>query len=359
MVEPTGTFVPANIARSGHHDRQARPPRQANHLKVHESQLSVTGEKGYCMVRATHSVNSGTWYFEATITEQPEGSATRIGWSQMYGNLQAPCGYDKFSYSWRSRLGTAFHESRGKHYADEGYKKDDVIGCMIYLPSTTGPFTSLENQCSESSGLFKTPQANSLSSVAGDIKSNLNNTSSGQNLNKYKTLFCTSNYLPETYKDRPLIRFRNSFYFEEKDEPTKAEKLLHPLPGSKITFYHNGKCMGAAFTNIYAGTYYPAISIYKSATVSVNFGPYFKYPPSDVTDWEPHIDATDDNFVSAKEQPAKFAPIRRHIMKRNYLWDSRLGKRSMNREAFPWYNHDLYNYYNDDNFRGYYTGYDD
>lgn len=118
------------------------------------------------------------------------------------GNLQAPCGYDKFSYSWRSRLGTAFHESRGKHYADEGYKKDDVIGCMIYLPSTTGPFTSLENQCSESSGLFKTPQANSLSSVAGDIKSNLNNTSSGQNMNKYKNLFCTSNYLPETYKDR-------------------------------------------------------------------------------------------------------------------------------------------------------------
>ncbi|CAI2734471.1 unnamed protein product [Schistosoma spindalis] len=72
-----------------------------------------------------------------------------------------------------------------------------------------------------------------------------------------------------------------------------------------------------------------------------------------------HIDATDDNFVSAKQQSAKFAPIRRHIMKRNYLWDSRLGKRSMNREAFPWYNHDLYNYYNDDNFRGYYTGNDE
>ncbi|VDP57534.1 unnamed protein product [Schistosoma margrebowiei] len=28
MVEPTGTYVPANIARLGHHDRQARPPRQ-------------------------------------------------------------------------------------------------------------------------------------------------------------------------------------------------------------------------------------------------------------------------------------------------------------------------------------------
>ncbi|VDO49199.1 unnamed protein product [Schistosoma margrebowiei] len=30
MVEPTGTYVPANIARLGHHDRQARPPRQGS-----------------------------------------------------------------------------------------------------------------------------------------------------------------------------------------------------------------------------------------------------------------------------------------------------------------------------------------
>ncbi|VDP57940.1 unnamed protein product [Schistosoma curassoni] len=30
MVEPTGTYVLANIARLGHHDRQARPPRQGS-----------------------------------------------------------------------------------------------------------------------------------------------------------------------------------------------------------------------------------------------------------------------------------------------------------------------------------------
>ncbi|VDO63330.1 unnamed protein product [Schistosoma margrebowiei] len=30
MVEPTGTYVPANIARLGHHNRQARPPRQGS-----------------------------------------------------------------------------------------------------------------------------------------------------------------------------------------------------------------------------------------------------------------------------------------------------------------------------------------
>ncbi|VDQ10240.1 unnamed protein product [Trichobilharzia regenti] len=45
--------------------------------------------------------------------------------------------------------------------------------------------------------------------------------------------------------------------------------------------------MGTAFTNIYAGSYYPAISIFRAATVSVNFGPSFKHPPNDFPDWQP------------------------------------------------------------------------
>ena len=50
------------------------------------------------------------------------------------GNLQAPCGYDKFSYSWRSRKGTRFHASCGKHYAADGYVEKDVLGFLISLP---------------------------------------------------------------------------------------------------------------------------------------------------------------------------------------------------------------------------------
>ncbi|VDP26985.1 unnamed protein product [Schistosoma margrebowiei] len=30
MVEPTGTYIPAIIARLGHHSRQVRPPRQGS-----------------------------------------------------------------------------------------------------------------------------------------------------------------------------------------------------------------------------------------------------------------------------------------------------------------------------------------
>lgn len=63
----------------------------------------------------------------------PEGSATRIGWGQEYANLQAPLGYDKFGYSWRSRKGTKFHESSGKHYSP-GYGEGDTLGFLIVLP---------------------------------------------------------------------------------------------------------------------------------------------------------------------------------------------------------------------------------
>ena len=71
-----------------------------------EDRLSVTGEKGYAMVRASHYVTEGGWYYEATVIDLPVKSATRIGWSQKLGNLQAPLGYDKFGYSWRSKKGT-------------------------------------------------------------------------------------------------------------------------------------------------------------------------------------------------------------------------------------------------------------
>lgn len=65
----------------------------------------------------------------------PEGSATRLGWGQDYANLQAPLGYDKFGYSWRSKKGTKFHESCGKKYST-GYGEGDTLGFLIILPES-------------------------------------------------------------------------------------------------------------------------------------------------------------------------------------------------------------------------------
>jgi Set1/Ash2 histone methyltransferase complex subunit ASH2 len=71
-------------------------------------------------------------------------------------------------------------------------------------------------------------------------------------------------------------------YYEEKDQVPEAIRALKPLIGSKIIYYKNGIAQGEAFVDIYNGAYYPSISIHKTATVSVNFGPHFKYAPKDL-----------------------------------------------------------------------------
>ncbi|VDO98771.1 unnamed protein product [Schistosoma margrebowiei] len=74
MVEPTGTYVLANIARLGHHDRQARPPRQGSSFgrlgicNDHLS-LSTTSESGI----ESHSrpeLNETQNPCEATVSNQ-------------------------------------------------------------------------------------------------------------------------------------------------------------------------------------------------------------------------------------------------------------------------------------------------
>lgn len=42
---------------------------------------------------------------------------------------------------------------------------------------------------------------------------------------------------------------------------------LTPLPGSHITCYKNGECMGKMFENLYDGIYYPAVSLYYGGKV--------------------------------------------------------------------------------------------
>uniref|UniRef100_A0A3Q3L4N7 Set1/Ash2 histone methyltransferase complex subunit ASH2 n=1 Tax=Mastacembelus armatus TaxID=205130 RepID=A0A3Q3L4N7_9TELE len=202
---------------------------RAPQLKISDDRLTVTGEKGYSMVRASHGVRKGSWYFEVSVDDMPPETAARLGWSQPLGNLQAPLGYDKFSYSWRSKKGTRFHQSIGKHYSS-AYGQGDTLGFFIELPDGTE----------------------------------------------------IAKALPDTYKDKALIKFKSYLYFEEKDYVDKAEKSLKSTSPSRMIFYKNGVNQGVAFENLFEGLYFPAISLYKSCTVSVNFGPHFKYPPKDV-----------------------------------------------------------------------------
>jgi Set1/Ash2 histone methyltransferase complex subunit ASH2 len=88
----------------------------------------------YRMVRATRGVMEGAWYFEIKVKHLGETGHTRLGWSTDKGDLQAPVGYDSYSYGFRDIDGSMLHKALREKYAEEGYKEGDVIGFYINLP---------------------------------------------------------------------------------------------------------------------------------------------------------------------------------------------------------------------------------
>ncbi|KAL3104448.1 hypothetical protein niasHT_025951 [Heterodera trifolii] len=210
------------------------PNDRAHQLIVESDNLTVTGFEGHSVVRATHSVSHGSWFYEMLFLAQPSYSHVRVGWAQANAILQASLGYGKFGYSWRSKRGTVFHDAYGKHFHGRDFRQGDVIGCLIVLPS---------------------PEE-----IAAQG-------------------FAPSDVMPASRKDCDLIKFKQTYFFEEKDEPQQAQQRLKPLQGSKIEFFLNGESVGVAYEDIFFGHYFPAISLFQSARVRFNFGPKFRHAP--------------------------------------------------------------------------------
>uniref|UniRef100_A0A915JYB4 USP8 dimerisation domain-containing protein n=1 Tax=Romanomermis culicivorax TaxID=13658 RepID=A0A915JYB4_ROMCU len=58
------------------------PNDRAPQLKLNEDRMQVTGDKGYAVIRATHGVSKGAWFYEVNFVDQPETSHVRMGYSQ-------------------------------------------------------------------------------------------------------------------------------------------------------------------------------------------------------------------------------------------------------------------------------------
>ncbi|KAI9348437.1 concanavalin A-like lectin/glucanase domain-containing protein [Zopfochytrium polystomum] len=210
------------------------PTHTAPQMKVSSDGFSVYTDKGYRMAKASHGVYDGFWYFEVSFTSNEKGHC-RVGWSQISGDLQGPCGYDKFSYSYRDKPGTLYHQSMPvkegiSELFAEGFGPGDVIGMSILLPKVKDEDPFLRRLWQEG-----------------------------------------TNY----------VQFRSN-----------------PLPivdGSEIRYFKNGKELGVAFRHLYLGKYYPAVSSYQGGVITVNFGPNFAHAPpagakpfcqvADVTGW--------------------------------------------------------------------------
>ena len=94
----TSTFLLPSVALS-EIDKAAQ-------LKLSRDQLTLSGaEGGYRMVRATHGVHRGSYYWEIEILDlslidDSINAHVRVGWSTRQGELQAPVGFDRYSYGY-------------------------------------------------------------------------------------------------------------------------------------------------------------------------------------------------------------------------------------------------------------------
>ncbi|KAJ2769141.1 transcription factor, contains a PHD finger motif [Coemansia nantahalensis] len=222
---------------------------------IESDRLTVWNDKGYRMAKASHGVEQGAWYFEAQVLApvRPEFNL-RIGWSQISGDLQANCGYDVFSYSYRAKPCTRFHAAIGSPYGED-YGPGDTIGMLIYLPEL---------------------DSDELLDLADR-------------------------------KWRPSERYRQFTYTRPESQRPMYADGIPPLPvlaGSELVYFKNGKCLGPAFQKLYLGKYHPAISSYMGGKVRVNFGPDFAFPPPATwTDGTP-IRPVSDLEVAAPKPPA-------------------------------------------------------
>merc|ERR1711865_819323 len=85
------------------------------------------------MARATHGTREGAYYWECEVlTPEIDAGHVRVGWAQRSGELQAPVGYDKWSYAYRDLQGPS-----------------DVIGLAVFLQPPDAGTSSSEMPASE------------------------------------------------------------------------------------------------------------------------------------------------------------------------------------------------------------------
>ena len=227
---------------------------------VDDRRLTVKGGmRGYRMARATHGISAGNYYYEVLILDPPPvseivaslppnarmgktlqaqvqqalleeqqglpktssfGGHVRLGWSMRTGDLQAPVGYDKWSFAIRDIGGSKIHCSRREdNWGGEDFGPGDVVGCAICLHDPK-----------------KDPQPEPQ----------------GQQGDK------------QGDKQQPL---NNHVRFFKNGQPMGQFVIS------------KGKREGGIAFSVPSGVYYPAISLYMGASVKVNLGPHFIYQP--------------------------------------------------------------------------------
>lgn len=275
-----------------------------------KSGRGVTTDKGFRMARANVAVREGRWYWECKITkgvrEAPEAGAkpeggkhVRMGWARREASLDAPVGFDAYSYGIRDVAGEKVFMSRPKEFfpASEGIREGDVIGLEIQLPSENLQrkiMSNTYNPAIDASDDEPPPSTEAANIVRDRVPIRFKAHTYFE-----KIEYHTTKELEDLMNPSPMGSSSSS----ETPNPLHTSPALRTLPNSCIKIYKNGQLIGTAFENLLGFLppaskpqpqvgareglddgmlgYYPAVSIFRGGAAEVNFGPDFWYPPPD------------------------------------------------------------------------------
>lgn len=305
--------------------------------------LITTNEKGWRMVRSNVCAREGTLYYEIKIhrgvpVTGPDPDAqgpqphVRFGWARREAPLDAPVGFDGYSYGITDVRFETMHRSRpGKFYQpkkskaktvkgaaaapqfvtlaleDQDVKEGDVIGLEIQLPSLNlhqKVVSGVYNPAVDAGDGFD-DQAHTLDPGADTLDIVRDRIPVLYKSNTYFEAFDhVSTKHMESYADRTtnLSSLASQINYSTGKDAIKAppgpnheQPALRTLPHSAIRVYKNGKPIGTAFENLLAFLppasapsklpaggregfddglvgYYPAVSCFWGGIAEVNFG---------------------------------------------------------------------------------------
>lgn len=287
-------------------------------MYLDQSGRHITTDKGFRMARANIAVRQGRWYWECKITKGTVKSAgdgkieshghVRMGFARREASLDAPVGFDAYSYGIRDVEGQKVHMSRPKDFfpAGEDIKEGDVIGLEIQLPSehlhrkvVSGHYNPAVDLLDDNNG-EEPAEAEAANIVRDRIPIRFK-----AHIYFEKIDYHTTKELEDLMNPSGSAGGNNSGAAADPPNPNHPIPSMRTLPNSCIRIYKNGVLMGTPFSNLLAFLppasrpqvqvgaregmddgmlgYYPALSVFRGGAAEVNFGPDFWYPPPDFT----------------------------------------------------------------------------
>ncbi|KAK6462542.1 putative subunit of the compass histone methyltransferase complex [Scheffersomyces coipomensis] len=304
---------------------------------VYNSDISLISTlQGWRSVRSNICIREGNYYFEFNIVnanEEESKSHVRIGLARKEASLEAPVGFDGYSYGLRDVQGEFMTLSRPKEvYVEGGFNTGDVIGFLVQFPPLKEHRKAVDDFIHSKLPLVK-PDDSSKSTPVKQPDLKRRKKTRKEDAAEDNVKFSADGNI---VRDQVPIRYKNALYYEqyeysntkimdhllnpvsiygekailEKDSADKQIENLPIIPNSKIRIFKNGVEQKGQINDLYSFLptnveneelnispntrqqqnpsykntddsslgYYPMLSVFQNGIVGLNAGPDFKFP---------------------------------------------------------------------------------